>query len=316
MEELGRGSWISQQAIVVSSADAKYFGLLHDLVSSLQRLVPDMPIAVFDLGLLPAQVAWLKSHDVTCLQPRLHCELGAGFDQPSSLGTLVKAFLHEYLPGHEFYIWLDADTWVQQESVLHQLVEGAAATGMAVVHENEPAYRFQLVLAGWVWKRAAQAYGLRSAIRQRLNPQINSGVYCIRRGAAQWGLFAQRFEDAIRRTGTIWPYDQFALNEAIYRDGAEAIVLDAQNNWICDRALPAWDAEKQLYVTPRAPHRPIAVMHLAGPAKASAFDIPVLGGGSVRRWLTSSGLPALERPWSDPMPVGKDVCQPALQAFD
>ncbi len=291
MRQPGRTVDDLSSVVIVSAADARFFSLLRDLVTSVRRHLPSVPMAVFDLGLALDQRVWLGEQRVTCVQPEVHFGLGDDFNQPLALSSLVRPFVREYLPGYELYLWLDADVWIQDGVAIRRLVAGALDAGLACVHERDPAYRFDPWIAAWAWKRATLAFGLRSAIRQRRNRQINAGICCIRTSAPHWRLWEHRFERAIRRTGRVFPNEQFALNEVIYGDRAHATVLDPENNWICDRALPAWDADRGIFVTPRSPHRRISILHLAGPAKSSAHTVPVVGGGSTTRWLTYSGAP-------------------------
>ncbi|MET3925010.1 hypothetical protein [Devosia sp. 2618] len=83
-------------------------------------------------------------------------------------------------------------------------------------------------------------------------------------------------------TGRAAPHDQFALNAAIHLENLPTRFMEPTYNWICDLATPKWDAELGRFVRPVAPHRPIHVMHLAGPAKAREFDVDVIGGGGRR----------------------------------
>jgi hypothetical protein len=276
-----------------SAADARFFGLLQDLVSSVRRHVLTLPLAVFDLGLLPEQRAWLDAGGIRLLTPRIHFNLPPEFSRPLPLSLLVRPFLPEYVPGRELYLWLDADAWVQDGDAIERLRAGARAAGMAVVHEAEPAYRFQMWLEAWTWKHAVLGFGLASAIRQRLNRQTNAGVFCVRRDAPHWRLWRIRFEQAIGRTGRVAPYDQFALNEMIYRDRPAVAILEPGDNWICDRALPAWDNEEKNFVKPYLPHGRIGILHLAGPAKNGSRAVRVVQGGLLERWLTYSGTSSM-----------------------
>ena len=268
-----------------SAADSRFFGLLRDLVHSLGRAVPELPLAVFDLGLEPDQRAWLQAHGIRRLQPKLHFGLSAEHRTPQALSLMVRPFLPEYVPNRELYLWLDADTWVQERSGIDRLCAGARNAGMAVVHEGEPCYRFQLWLEAWTWKHALRGCGLTGAIRLRRNRQVNAGVYCIRRDTPHWELWQVRFRESVRRTGQVAPYDQFSLNEMIYSDKPSVTILDPGDNWICDRAVPMWDQHRRAFVNPRIPWKTVSIMHLAGPAKAATHRVPTVCGGFTERSL-------------------------------
>ena len=283
--------------LIVSSSDTKFFGLLKDMILSLERLarlpsstLPPYALGIVDLGLSDEDRAWLAEQDARIVAPRPH--MGAGsLDRPLELAFLVRPFLPEYFPDFEIYCWIDSDVWLQNEEAVRALVDGAAAEGMAIAHENERAYRFQRWLFLWTAKHFVLGYGAFRGAWLLTKPHLNAGMFAIRAGAPHWAAWARRYKAAIERTGKITPHDQFALNQAIYQDRLPTRLLDAGANWICDRGVPMWNDEAGAFCRPYAPHRIISALHLAGPGKRTAYRIERTGGGNFTTMIRYGAAP-------------------------
>jgi hypothetical protein len=111
-----------------------------------------------------------------------------------------------------------------------------------------------------------------------IKPQLNCGVYCMAADAPHWEAWAGRLKRAVDATGRVAPHSQFTFNEIHYCDQLPMKILDSADNWICDRAPPVWDDERQLYCKPYAPYLPLSLLHLAGPAKSRRYTIKTTSG--------------------------------------
>ncbi len=273
--------------VFIAAADAGYYGLLADMIASVRRHrgLEDAPFAVFDLGLEPGQRDALAAQDVELVVPEWHFGLGDRGFRRHELGLLVRPFLRDYLPGRQVYAWIDADTWLQDPAGFDRLLEGARARGFAIAHERERGYRFQAWLTAWIAKHFVLGCGALHGAWLLTRPHLNAGIFAATDAAPHWELWRRRYEAAIARTGRIAPYDQFTLNQAIWIDGPPTAILDPRDNWICDRGPPAWDAATGRFCKPYAPHEPLAILHLAGPAKRETYDLATLQGGTVRARL-------------------------------
>jgi hypothetical protein len=293
---------VPAKLLIVSSSDTKFFGLLKDMILSLERLarlpgskLPPYALGILDLGLSDEDRAWLAERAAIMMAPRPH--MGAGsLDKPLELAFLVRPFLPEYFPGYEVYCWIDSDVWLQNEQAVLDLVDGARTQGMAIAHESERAYRFQRFLFLWTAKHFILGYGLWRGLWLLTRPHLNAGMFAIRAGAPHWAAWARRYDAAIRRTGKITPHDQFALNQAIHQDRLPTRLLDAGANWICDRGVPMWNDEAGAFCRPYQPYSTISALHLAGPGKRTAYKIQRTGGGEflamIRYGVTPKGAPA------------------------
>ena len=284
-----------RDCVFIAAADHGYYPLLADMIASLRRHrgYEEAPLAVFDLGLAAAERAALAREEVMLLEPGWHFGLdGRGLPR-HDLGLLVRPFLRDYLPGRALYAWIDADTWVQDPAALSRLLEGARARGMALVHERERGYRFQGWLLAWTAKHFVIGCGAVRGAWLLSRPHLNAGVFAAAADAPHWELWQRRFAAAVARTGRIAPYDQFSLNEAIYVDAPPLARLEPGDNWICDRGPPVWDEGAKRLCKPYPPYEPIAILHLAGPAKRAKYHLRTRNGSEVEarlsyRWVTDN----------------------------
>ncbi len=259
---------------------------------------PNVSLACFDIGLTAPDRAWLASQGATVVAPGAHFGLDAA-DHPAALRSfLARPFLPEYFPGHDVYIWIDSDVWMQDAAVFDRYVDGALETGMAVAHEGERGYRVQPWLFGWTAKHFIKGYGVGTGLSLLARRHLNAGIFAAAAGAPHWDAWARRYEAAIQRSGSLVPHDQFALVQAIHTgagSGARRLVttiLAPDNNWICDRGVPMWNDSREMFCKPYAPFAPIGALHLAGPAKRTAYQIRRTGGETFTSFVTFGATPS------------------------
>lgn len=289
---------MTAKIIVVSASDATYFGLLQDMFLSLKAQasldpegIPPYDIGVFDLGLAPQNLAWLADWTDRVVTPRPHMGFGEP-DKPLTLGYLVRPFLPDYFPGYDIYLWIDSDVWLQSPDAPRDMIAGAARRGMAIAHEDERAYRFQMWLFLWTIKHFVLGYGPVRGSWLMTRPHLNAGIFAIHRQAPHWRTWAERYRAAMERTGRITPHDQFALNQAIYQDRLDTEILSPNANWICDRGVPMWNDAEGCFCEPYPPHRRISALHLAGPGKRTAYPVRRTGGTEFQTIIRMGAAPA------------------------
>ena len=172
--------------IIVTATDRALFWLAKGLVLSTlaQRRRDGIRMVCFDLGLDPTQAGWFAGQEVEVLPPPdpLDATRLEGF-KPYMLGQLCRPYLPDLLPGHDAYVWLDADTWVAQEDGLGGLLHVARAGLAACCPEIHPAYSTtgrNAAPTQRFWARAwDEAFGPDAAQAFRAIPMLNSGVLAI-----------------------------------------------------------------------------------------------------------------------------------------
>ena len=102
--------------VIISLADSKYFDLLNELVDSIQSFKESQntAICILDAGLteeqrknLSSKVDEIKSADWDIKVPEFKVK---GKEWLKS--QVSRAFLTNYFPNYEKYLWIDADAWV------------------------------------------------------------------------------------------------------------------------------------------------------------------------------------------------------------
>lgn len=269
------------KSVIVTAADSGYFDLLNGMIHSVRRFEPwqRVTIAVFDVGFSPEHRLALERDGVRVIDPSWHFGLSEETAKKYERAALVRFFIHDYLPGYEYSLWLDPDLWLQDSGVLDRMLDGADKTGAAIAHESDRLYSFQGWLWAWNLKHKVLGSGLWNGLTLMVRPSYNLGLYCMKADAPHWAPWRKRFESALERTRRVTPYEQFAFNEVIHVDKIPTTELSSEDNWICDRCPPVWDADPGRFCRPEAPYRPLSVLHLAGPAKSRTYEIEQRGGG-------------------------------------
>ena len=288
---------VTQRAIAITGGDAGYFGLMKDCIESL-RAAPEgraLALGVLDCGLTDEQRAWCRGRGAELVVPQWD------FDFPGRSGLAdgykaltARPFLPRYFPGHDLYLWIDGDCWVQQGDAVALFLAAAATGRLAVapeIHRTMRHYHHAWGEFSAVCGRAYEAcFDKATAERLIRYPMINAGVFALRAVAAHWAGWAELLGQALQRSTDLT--DQLALNELVYDKGFACEPLPSRCNWPVHHATPAWDAERGLFVEPAMPYEPLGILHLTIYTKRLAtLDVREVSGpraGEIRpralRW--------------------------------
>jgi hypothetical protein len=273
----------NQRAIVVSAADAKFYELVTEMIESVRRffLPNDLAIGCLDVGLTADQAASLRNHGVQVVDPNLQLTFADQAPSLREMAFLARPCLPNFFDGYYTYIWIDADAWIQTKHSIDELISAANRSGAAFVREDAPSYKRKALVLLWMAKRYFLGFGVLGLLELLPRSQINAGVYAIRHDSELWKNWAIRYKTAMRRTGQATPYDQFALNAAVYLDDTPCEFLPATFNWTCHLSLPKVDSERGGFCTPDD-GRTIHVIHLTSGSKTSEVEIEATNGTVVR----------------------------------
>lgn len=291
---------------ILTGANAKFYPFLLDTVRSVRRVATrdDLRICLFDFGLTDAQKSELAPLIDEIKDPGWDIDYGFKSDPPSYKKYVTASpFAAEHFPGHETYVWIDADAWVQTAEALDLLIAGAQKGRLAICQWNDRAYPSPLsggrvklwkgvpFLSGrrratrtWLNGKLTQYYSRQLANQTFFTPSLNAGVWALPAECPHW----QAWRDSLRAARFRRPRDlsdQIALNHAVLTRDLPVELLPSWCNWLCSAARPAFDEETGLFVEPYLPHHPIGIMHLVDRSKWETYDIVTLEGGLKARSL-------------------------------
>ncbi|MCB9978881.1 MAG: hypothetical protein H6862_04685 [Rhodospirillales bacterium] len=261
---------------LISSADARYYPMLREWIESVRRFPQsrDMDICILDVGLTPAQIetlrplvtgieraAWPKKISARRIRGREYYK-----------ACINRPFLRDYFPNYEVYVWMDADTWVQDWEAVELFIRGAQRGKLAVAPQTDRGYpRTVRVkwIGHWPWKvrsfyftNARLAFGFETARALLPRHVLQAGVFALRGDAPHW----ERWQDLILKAldkGKVFTAEQLTMGMMVHLDGYPAEILPAWCHWLCE-FKPLWDEESKRFVEPFLPHKEIGILHLAG----------------------------------------------------
>ena len=102
--------------VIVSLADANYFPLLEELVSSIKRFDESryVAICILDAGLTKEQKEKLsnKVDEIKSAEWDIDVPDYKVKDKEWLKSQVSRAFLPKYFPNYDKYLWIDCDAWV------------------------------------------------------------------------------------------------------------------------------------------------------------------------------------------------------------
>jgi lipopolysaccharide biosynthesis glycosyltransferase len=274
----------TDKTIIVTSADDKYAPLLSSLLNSLSQWNRPLSSAVgiLDLGLSKKSLESVKGKYTHITKPGwdipVHSELKAS--RPYERAKLCRPFLVDYFPGFDLYLWLDADTWIQEYGVIEAYFLAASNGALAVVPSEDRCFRY--TQRSMIWRRRYLFdYFGHDALKEYEKVMhhfsgyayYNAGVFCLSKNAPHWESWKKYFLLAAEKiNGGV--SDQAVLNYAIWKDNLPVYPLPATYNWLCHYSIPIWSSTSRKFHEPLIPHRKIELIHMTGDTKNFRFKIP------------------------------------------
>ncbi|MCB9987539.1 MAG: glycosyl transferase family 8 [Rhodospirillales bacterium] len=251
--------------------------MLRELLASIRKHPQVRHIhgfRIIDAGLTPEQRQTLENEGCVVEDGIWPIDLSARRVKGREFlkACVSRPFIPTLFPNADVYIWLDADTWVQDWGAIELLVAGALKSGLAVVPQVDRAYGKTMRL-GWLgampfrprsfyYSNARKAFGGRIARALFPFPTINAGVFAMRADAPHWARWQVLIRQALKR-GNIFTAEQLTMGMMIYLEDAAAEFLPSLCNWLCD-TKPLYDPAQRRFIEPYLPHLPIGILHLTG----------------------------------------------------
>ena len=289
--------------IIVSSSDSKYFLLLNELYLSIKNsgILNEYEFAVLNTGMNQDQLTYLRDNKVLIEDARWDVQVpNYKILGREHLKTQVaRAFLPNYFPNNEIYIWLDADLWINDLKTFLLYEKGAFQNCLSITPQSDRAY-FNNAKVEWFlnfptkvktinYKNIGKSVSKKLAKKYAFFSTLNAGAFAISSKKEIWDIFQKNIKIAAKK-GRIFGTDQVALALSVYEDKIPIQFLPSYCNWMCEFHLPVFDEKNNIFVEPYLPHHPLGLVHLAGldnirSDKNILTNIKTLNGENIMRSL-------------------------------
>ena len=264
------------KTVFVSGCDSNYFPLLLEWLHSLQRFkqADNFDICILDAGLTPPQIQRLKPHVKNIVNPEWPVKLPDYKIKGEYLKACVcRPFLPQLFPGYETYVWMDADTWIQDWSCIELFLKGAEKEKITLTAQVDRSYprggarikwlgRVPWKVRGFYFSNALRAFDFKTAKDLLSYHVLLAGMFALRADAPHWKRWQELVKQAMTK-GKVFTAEQLCLGKMCYQEDFDYEILPAYTHWLCE-FKPLWDADKNVFVEPHLPHEELGVLHISG----------------------------------------------------
>ena len=263
--------------VIVSLADSNYFELLNELVDSIKRFKnsQETAICILDAGLTNDQKSELSKKVDEIKSAEWDIEVPAfkikGKEWLKS--QVSRAFLPNYFPDYEKYLWIDCDAWVNDWEAVELYFKACESGKLGITQTLGPGYKIMSKVS-WLFGKIAiiksqnfkhaikSKVGLANARKLAFAPHINIGVFSLEKKSPGWLSWQKNLEQTLK-SGNIFGSEGLAINMSVYIDNLKTEFLPLNCNWIASNLLPKFDETNNIFVEPFLPNYKIGIMHLA-----------------------------------------------------
>ena len=263
--------------VIVSLADANYYPLLDELINSIKRFKDseNIAICILDAGLteeqkknLSSKVDEIKSAEWDIEVPDYKVK---GKEWLKS--QVSRAFLPNYFPNYEKYLWIDCDAWVNDWKCIELYFKACENGKLGITQTIGPGYKITSKV-NWLFGKLAiiKSQNFKHAVKSKIGfdkarklafaPHINIGVFSMEKNSKGWKSWQDNLLQTLK-AGNIFGSEGLAINMSVYVDNLETEFLPLNCNWITSNLLPKYDEENQTFVEPFLPNYKIGIIHLA-----------------------------------------------------
>lgn len=262
---------------IVSLADSKYFDLLNELIESIKSFEQskDIDICILDAGLKDDQIQILSKKVNQIKKAKWDIEVpDSKIKKREWLKSQVsRAFIPNYFPNYNKYLWIDADAWVNSWFAIELYFKGSDNNKLAISTSADRSYG-RVLRADWIigsyakiksqnYKHAkSSGFSEKIAREVALKPHLNIGAFSLEIDAPHWDVWQKNLKKALS-SGKIWGSEQIAMNITIYSDNLDVEILPAYCNWTLIEVIK-FDKKNNTFVEPYLPNHEIGIIHFAG----------------------------------------------------
>ena len=266
-----------KKSVIVSLADSNYFELLEELVDSIKRFKEssEVAICILDAGLTDSQKDKLskKVDEIKPAEWDIEVPTFKVKGKEWLKSQVSRAFLPNYFPNYEKYLWIDSDAWVNDWNTVELLIKACDNGKLGITQTVGPGYKITsrvdwlfgklAIIKSQNFKHAVKSkIGMEKARKLAFAPHINIGVFSLEKNSPGWKIWQKNLETTLK-AGNIFGSEQLAINMSVYIDDLETEFLPLKCNWLTSNLLPKFDEKNQTFVEPYLPNYKIGIMHLA-----------------------------------------------------
>lgn len=280
---------------IVTASDNTYFHFVQGLILSIREKKEgrDVSISFLDLGCSSEQLQWLENMSTHVKKADWNIQFPTQVPKPNHIkAQAAKPFLRTYFPNHNVYIWMDADTWIQDWEAVELYLQGAKQSEIAITPEMHRSFKGYYEYGTgyqWLsWKVYEECFDSQQAEKYQRYPIINSGVFAMRKDSKLWDLWAAQLTLSLQKTQHLCT-EQTTLNHVIYGFDYDQLLenvefLPVTCNWPCHQGLPLFDSERGLLVEPFLPYEKLNIIHRSGDTikEKGQEDISTLNGKTIK----------------------------------
>ena len=262
---------------IVSLADSNYFELLNELIDSIKQFKQseDIAICVLDAGLKDEQLKTLSSKVDEIKKAEWDIEVSSFKSKGKEWlkSQVSRAFLPNYFPQYEKYLWIDCDAWLNDWSTIELYFKACENGKLGITQTIGPGYKITSKVNWLIGKLAiiksqnfkhaiSSKIGIDKARKLAFAPHINIGVFSLEKNSECWKNWQKNLKKTLQ-SGKIFGSEGLAINMSVYIDNIETEFLPLNCNWIASNLLPKYDSKNNTFVEPYLPNYKIGIMHLA-----------------------------------------------------
>ena len=262
---------------IITLADSNYFDLLIELISSIKKFPESsgVEICILDAGLTTEQIQILKKKVYKIKKANWDIEVPffKTIGKEWLKSQVSRAFLPNYFPEFEKYLWVDCDAWVNSWDCIKLYFDGCNNGKLAITQTMGPGYRIMSNVK-WVFGKLAviksqnykhaKSSGIKEddARKIALAPHLNIGVFSLEKNSVGWTTWQKNLEQTLK-AGNIFGSEQLAINMSVYIDELETEFLPHNCNWLVSNLLPKFNEQEDSFVEPYLPNHKLGIIHLA-----------------------------------------------------
>ena len=263
--------------VIVSLADANYFPLLNELIDSIKifKESENLAICILDAGLTEGQKKILlnKVDEIKSAEWDIEVPAFKVLGKEWLKSQVSRAFLPNYFPNYEKYLWIDCDAWVNDWNAVDLYFKACENGKLGITQTIGPGYKI-MSKVNWLFGKIAliksqnfkhavkSKIGLSKARKLAFAPHINIGVFSLEKNSPGWKSWQKNLEQTLK-SGNVFGSEGLAINMSVYIDDLETEFLPLNCNWIASNLKPKFDESLNTFVEPFLPNYKIGIMHLA-----------------------------------------------------